>query len=87
MTTRTIAASGSNTDIATIAFAAILHMAQSTPRHMLRQALDTRSMVSVTTAAFDAPLQDGGAEAPDAPGLGVTPDMDVMGDPVAVWEA
>ncbi|GAA6162863.1 mandelate racemase/muconate lactonizing enzyme family protein [Pelagimonas sp. KU-00592-HH] len=82
-----LVASVQDTTGSDIAFAAILHMAQSTPRHMLRQALDTRSMVSVTTAAFDAPLQDGGAEAPDAPGLGVTPDMDVMGDPVAVWEA
>jgi L-alanine-DL-glutamate epimerase-like enolase superfamily enzyme len=82
-----LVASVQDTTGSDIAFAAILHMAQSTPRHMLRQALDTRSMVSVTTAAFDAPLQDGGAEAPDAPGLGVTPDMDVMGDPIAVWEA
>lgn len=70
-----------------IAFAAVLHMAQSTPRQILRCALDTRSMVGVQTAAFDAPVQNGGAEAPDTPGLGVTPDMDVLGDPVATYEA
>ena len=70
-----------------IAFAAVLHMAQATPRHMLRCALDTRSMVTTTTAAFDAPIRDGGASAPDAPGLGVTPDMDVLGNPVALYEA
>ena len=69
-----------------IAFAAVLHMAQSTPRHLLRCALDTRSMVSLTTAAFDAPVQDGGATAPDTPGLGITPDMSVMGSPVAIYE-
>lgn len=69
-----------------IAFAAILHMAQSTPRHMLRHALDPRAMVTCSTATFEAPLVNGGAEAPDLPGLGITPDMDVMGDPVAVWQ-
>lgn len=68
-----------------VAFAAVLHLAQSTPRHILRCALDTRSMVSVSTAAFDAPILDGGAIAPDAPGLGVTPDLDVLGAPVATY--
>ncbi|MEM1298156.1 MAG: mandelate racemase/muconate lactonizing enzyme family protein [Pseudomonadota bacterium] len=69
-----------------IAFAAIVHMAQSTPRHMLRCALDTRSMVSLSTATFDAPIRDGGVEAPATPGLGITPDMDVLGAPVAIYE-
>lgn len=68
-----------------IAFAGILHMAQTTPRRLLRAALDTRAMVSLTTAAFDAPVEDGGVEAPDAPGLGVTPDLDVLGPPVASY--
>ena len=66
-----------------ISFAAVLHMAQSTPRSMLRAALDVRPLVGVTTAAFDAPVMNGGASAPDAPGLGVTPDMDALGPPVA----
>ncbi|WP_406645527.1 mandelate racemase/muconate lactonizing enzyme family protein [Aliisedimentitalea scapharcae] len=69
-----------------IAFAAVLHMAQSTPRHVLRCALDTRSMVSLTTAAFDAPVQGGGAQAPAIPGLGVMPDMSIMGAPIAIYE-
>lgn len=68
-----------------IAFAAVLHVAQSTPRSMLRCALDTRSMVSLSTASFDAPVRDGGAMVPAAPGLGVTPDLDVLGDPVAQY--
>lgn len=62
-----------------IAFAAILHMAQSTPRHLLRCALDTRAMVTTSTAAFDAPIIDGGASIPDLPGLGVLPDEDGIG--------
>jgi L-alanine-DL-glutamate epimerase-like enolase superfamily enzyme len=68
-----------------IAFAAVLHMAQATPRNILRCALDTRSMVSLTTAQFDAPIKNGGASAPYVAGLGVTPDMGVMGTPVAVY--
>ncbi|MEM7057391.1 MAG: mandelate racemase/muconate lactonizing enzyme family protein [Pseudomonadota bacterium] len=68
-----------------IAFAAVLHMAQSTPRRILRCALDTRAMVGVRTAAFDAPVQDGGAQAPQVPGLGVAPDLDFLGAPVAVY--
>ncbi len=68
-----------------IAFAALLHMAQSVPRHLLRCALDTRAMVGLTTAAFETPIKNGGAEAPNTPGLGVTPDMNVMGAPIAVY--
>jgi L-alanine-DL-glutamate epimerase-like enolase superfamily enzyme len=69
-----------------IAFAAILHLAQATPRKILRCALDTRSMVTQRTAAFDAPINDGGAVVPDCVGLGIIPDMDVMGSPVAVYD-
>jgi len=68
-----------------IAFAAVLHMAQSTPRQMLRMALDTRSMVSVTTAAFDAPIVNGGVQAPNLPGLGIAPDLNVLGSPIAIY--
>ena len=69
-----------------IAFSAILHAAQATPRHMLRCALDCRAMVTPVTAAFDAPVTNGGAEAPATPGLGLTPDLAVLGDPVDVYE-
>ncbi|MEM7214529.1 MAG: mandelate racemase/muconate lactonizing enzyme family protein [Pseudomonadota bacterium] len=68
-----------------IAFSAILHMAQSTPRRMLRCALDTRPMIGLVTAEFDAPIENGGCQAPEVPGLGVTPDIDVLGEPVAVY--
>ena len=66
-----------------ISFAAILHLAQSTPRPLLRCALDTRAMTTASVARFDAPLTDGGAQAPAAPGLGLTPDPATLGDPVA----
>ncbi|MEO1613372.1 MAG: mandelate racemase/muconate lactonizing enzyme family protein [Pseudomonadota bacterium] len=66
-----------------VALAAIFHMAQATPRRLLRCALDTRAMIDISTATFDAPVVDGGVEAPRAPGLGVAPDLGVLGDPVA----
>lgn len=68
-----------------ISFAAILHFAQSTPQKMLRCALDTRSMVTTKTADFDAPIKDGGTQAPLEAGLGITPDMNVLGEPVASY--
>lgn len=69
-----------------ISFAAILHLAQSTPRHLLRCALDTRAMIKGSVAAFDAPIHNGGAEAPVTPGLGVTPDHACLGAPFSTWK-
>lgn len=69
-----------------VAFAAILHMAQSVPRRLLRCALDTRSVIGRQTARFDAPIRDGGAEAPALPGLGIEVLTETLGDPVAVYE-
>lgn len=68
-----------------IAFAAILHVAQSTPRKFLCCALDPRMMINASAAAFDAPVKNGGVEAPSLPGLGVEPKMNVLGDPVATY--
>ena len=68
-----------------VSFAAILHIAQSTPPALLRCALDTRAMVDLSVAAFDAPMIDGGVIAPDIPGLGVTPDMARLGAAVASY--
>ena len=68
-----------------ISFAALLHCAQSTPRHMLRCALDTRAMVGRSVAAFDAPIVNGGAVVPETPGLGIEPDMAVLGEPIATY--
>lgn len=68
-----------------IAFAAIVHLAQTVPQKLLRCILDCRDMVSVRTAEFDAPVRDGGVLAPGAPGLGIIPNRDVLGDPVAVY--
>ncbi|MGF1527116.1 MAG: mandelate racemase/muconate lactonizing enzyme family protein [Candidatus Competibacterales bacterium] len=71
----------------TIAFAAIVHLGATVPAPSLRCILDCRDMVTVTTAAFEAPVVEGGVLAPEAPGLGLTVDRTVLGAPHRVWEA
>ena len=88
---RTLASSGGmvmsiqDTVGSEIAFATLLHIAQSTPRHLLRCALDTRSMISLSTATFDAPVLNGGVEAPNLPGLGIQPDRHRLGPPITTF--
>jgi hypothetical protein len=66
----------------TIAFAGVVHMAQRIPSKWLRYVLDTRDMVTVETAQFNCQLSGGGVMAPTDPGLGVTPNIEVLGQPV-----
>ena len=68
-----------------IAFAAIAHLAQTIPQRFLRCILDCRDGSPVSTASFDAPVNDGGVMAPEASGLGLVPNLDVLGDPVATY--
>ncbi len=67
-----------------VAMAAVLYLGQTVPVHALRCVLDTRHMVDASVGHLDAPVVDGGVVAPDAPGLGVTPDLAVLGEPVAI---
>lgn len=69
-----------------ISAATVFHLAASTPRHLLRCALDPRAMVSTRIATLDAPVLQGGVTAPNTPGLGVTPDLTKLGAPIAVFE-
>lgn len=65
-----------------ITTAAIAHLAHSTPPELRFTATDFNSYVTVSLAE-GAPQREGGRmAASDAPGLGVTPRMDVLGDPV-----
>jgi cis-L-3-hydroxyproline dehydratase len=65
-----------------IVTAAIAHLAQSTPQEFTFSATDFNSYGTVTVAP-DAPRRVAGAMvASDAPGLGVTPDRNVLGAPV-----
>lgn len=68
-----------------VAFAAVVHLAQTVPRNLLRCVLDVRDMVSISTGDFDAPVINGGVSAPDGPGLGVTPDLAALGSPVMTF--
>ncbi len=65
-----------------ITTAAIAHLAHSTPTEFLFSSTDFNSYVTVSTAE-GAPQRVGGRmAAPTRPGLGITPRMDVLGDPV-----
>ena len=68
-----------------IAFAAIVHLGQTVPRRNLRCILESRSMVTPVTVPDPIPIHNGLVTAPDAPGLGITPDPDLLGAPVASY--
>ena len=68
-----------------IVTAAIAHLAHSTPPEYLFTATDFNSYVTVSIAA-DAPQRVGGRmAAPAAPGLGVTPRPEILGEPVLIF--
>ncbi len=68
-----------------IAFAGIVHLAQTVPGRLLRCVLDTRDMVSGHVAELDAPLENGGVMAPNTPGLGLRVDLAKLGEPAFTW--
>jgi L-alanine-DL-glutamate epimerase-like enolase superfamily enzyme len=62
--------------------AAIAHLAQSTPPELLFSATDFNSYVTVSTATGAPQRSNGRMAASTAPGLGITPRMDMLGEPV-----
>jgi len=70
-----------------ITTAAIAHLAHSTPTEMLFTATDFNSYVTVSTAEGAPQRNQGRLAASEAPGLGLQPRLEVLGDPVARWEA
>ena len=62
--------------------AAIAHLAHSTPPQFLFTATDFNSYVTVSTAEGAPQRENGRMCASTAPGLGIEPRMDVLGDPV-----
>ncbi|KAL0942296.1 mandelate racemase muconate lactonizing protein [Colletotrichum truncatum] len=68
-----------------ISFAAIVHLAQTVPERNLRCILGSTDMVTVKTADGDFQARDGRVTAPTAPGLGITPRLEVLGEPVATY--
>ena len=51
----------------------------------MRCILDCRDMVSVETAQFDAPIQNGGVLVPNKPGLGIEVDREILGSPIETF--
>jgi L-alanine-DL-glutamate epimerase-like enolase superfamily enzyme len=62
--------------------AAIAHLAHSTPTELLFTATDFNSYVTVSTADGAPQRQNGRMAASTAPGLGIEPKFDVLGDAV-----
>lgn len=65
-----------------IATAAIAHLAHSTPTEFLFTTTDFNSYVTVSTADGAPQRVNGRMAASTRPGLGITPKMDVLGEPV-----
>jgi L-alanine-DL-glutamate epimerase-like enolase superfamily enzyme len=65
-----------------ITTAAIAHLAHSTPTEFLFTATDFNSYVTVSTAEGAPQRRQGRMAASSAPGLGLRPRWDVLGDPV-----
>lgn len=68
-----------------IAFAAIVHLGQTVPEKFLRCVLETRDMVTLKTADGPFHVNQGRITAPQIPGLGIQPRLDVLGQPVASY--
>ena len=66
--------------------AAIAHLAHSTPPRFLFTSTDFNSYVTVSTAVNPPRRQEGRLAAPTAPGLGLKPRTEVLGEPVLVIE-
>jgi L-alanine-DL-glutamate epimerase-like enolase superfamily enzyme len=67
-----------------ITTAAIAHLAHSTPPEFLFTATDFNSYVTISTAEGAPRRVEGRMAAPLVPGLGISPRMDVLGEPAVV---
>ena len=68
-----------------ITSAAVAHFAASTPEDYLVNSTDLMNYNTRNTGVGGPTTKDGKLYATDTPGLGVVPDYDSLGDPVAVW--
>lgn len=68
-----------------IASAALAHFSASTPPEMLINTTDLMNYNTTSTGIGGPTAQGGKLYATDTPGLGVTPDFDILGEPVADW--
>ncbi len=68
-----------------ITTAAVAHFAASTPEEYLQNTTDLMNYNTRSTGVGGPSVRDGKLFATDTPGLGVTPDFDSLGAPVAVY--
>lgn len=68
-----------------IAYAAIMHLSQTIPERYFRCMLNTQDMVTLKTADVECTIENGLVTAPNVPGLGIKPRLDVLGEPVASY--
>ena len=68
-----------------IASAAVAHFAASTPEEYLQNTTDLMNYNTRSTGIGGPVARNGRLYAPDAPGLGVAPDFDSLGEPVAEY--
>ena len=69
-----------------IADTGAVHLAQATPQTHLRATWLCHDMLTVDTATGGARNQGGKTYAPEVPGLGVEPKLDVLGEPIVIYE-
>ena len=69
-----------------IVSAAVSHFAASTPADFLFNTTDLHAYITESTGSPAPPTSDGRLYCRDTPGLGVEPDFESLGDPVAVYE-
>lgn len=68
-----------------ITTAALSHLAASTPEEFLFNTTDLENYVTLPTGVTQHTLQNGKFYVPDVPGLGVEPDFEALGAPIAVY--
>lgn len=68
-----------------ITFAAIVQLGQTVPEKYLRCVLECRDTTPIQTADGNFTVIDGCVTAPLTAGLGITPRLDVLGEPVTIY--
>ncbi|KAI8712578.1 MR-MLE domain-containing protein [Fusarium sp. LHS14.1] len=68
-----------------IGFAPLIHLSQTIPDRAFRCVLASHDILAVKTADGPFDIVDGFVTAPAVPGLGITPQLDVLGEPAASY--
>lgn len=69
-----------------LCFAATAHMAHSTPERFFITSWNCAEVLSVSIGSSDLVLGDASMRLGSTPGLGVSPHMEILGEPVAVYQ-